>query len=266
MLKTKNLLLIAFAIFFTACSQYNKVLNKGTAEEKYKMATELYESKKFSKALRLFEIITPVYKGKPQMERIQFMVAQSYFNTKDFESASYYFGRFSENFPKSTKREEADFNAAKSGFLASPKYSVDQTLTLEALASFQKFINTYPTSKRLEASNKMVSELQQKLEKKSFMIAKQYYDIGYFKSAITAFDNLTSEYLGTIYREKAFFYKFKASYELGVNSTYAKKLTRLNAAQKAFEKLKRNYPSSEYLKESERMLKRINKEKAILTS
>lgn len=266
MLKLKNLIILFSLIAFVSCSQYNKVLNKGTVSEKYKMASELYEAKKFNKALRLFEMITPSFKGKPQMERIQFMVAQSYLNTKDYENAAYYFERFVANYPKSSKKEESVFNAAKCHFLASPKYSVDQTVTKQALVAFQKYINAYPDSERLPEANEMVKKLQYKLETKAFQIAKQYYEIGYYSSAITAFDNMTSEFFGTAYREEAFFYKFKAAYELGVRSTYRKKMARLDAAQKAYEKLKRNYPNSEYLKEADDLIKRIQEEKAILIS
>lgn len=266
MLKLKNFILLIFLVTLVSCGEYNRVLNKGSVSEKYKLATELYEAKKFSKALRLFEMITVSYKGKPQMERIQYMVARSYFNTGDYPNAAYYFQRFTLNYPKSSKREESEFIGAKCHYLASPKYSVDQTETKEALIAFQKFINRYPDSKYLPESNEMVSQLQYKLETKAFEIAKQYYEIGYFSSAVTAFDNMTSEYLGTVYREQAFYYKLKASYELAIRSTYQKKMMRLEAAEKAYQKLKRNYPESKYLKESDGLVKRIREEKAILIS
>ena len=70
------------------------------------MAVKMYESQKYSKALRLFEKITPSYRGKPQMERIQFMVSQSNFNEKNYLQAAYYFERFAKNYPKSSKKEE----------------------------------------------------------------------------------------------------------------------------------------------------------------
>lgn len=83
MQKNKNLacLFLLCAMLFS-CGEYQKVLNKGSEEEQYKMAVKLYESQKYTKALRLFEKVTPYYRGKPQMERIQFMVAQSNFNEK----------------------------------------------------------------------------------------------------------------------------------------------------------------------------------------
>ena len=261
MLKMRKFsLFVVLILLFTACGPFNKVLNKGTSEEKYKMANDLYDANKFSKALQLFEQIIPVYSGKPQLERIQFMTAQCFFNTKDYLNASYYFDRFSANYPKSTKKEEAEFFAAKSYFMQSPKYSVDQTDTNKALESFQKFINAYPDSDKLAESNKMVKELQHKLEKKSFEIAKQYYIIGQYEAAITSFDILMSEYLGTSFREEALYYKLKAAHDLAVNSTFHKKSARLLAAEKAYEKLKRNFPDSKYLKDSDKLLEEIKKQ------
>ena len=74
MFKMKNLIYITvIGLLFTSCSEYQKVLNKGTVEEQYVMANKQYEAKKYNKALSLFEKITPSYSGKPQMERIQFM-------------------------------------------------------------------------------------------------------------------------------------------------------------------------------------------------
>lgn len=267
MLELKKIILFLFVTHaLVSCSDYNKVLNKGTIAEKYSMATQLYDAKKFSKALRLFEMVVPSYKGKSQMERIQFMISQSYFNTEDYFNAAFYFERFAKNYPKSSKVEEAEFNAAKSYFLASPKYSLDQADTKKALVSFQEYIDAYPNSKRIAESNLMVSQLQYKLEKKAFEIAKQYYEIGYFNSAIVAFDNMISQYLGTSFREEALFYKFKSSYELGMRSTLRKKGDRLNSAIKAFEKLQRNYPNSDFLKESKKLLKQIKQEQKIVNS
>jgi outer membrane protein assembly factor BamD len=267
MLELKKIILFLFVTHaLLSCSDYSKVLNKGTVAEKYSMATQLYDAKKFDKALRLFEMVVPSYKGKPQMERIQFMISQSYFNTGDYFNAAFYFERFAKNYPKSSKLEEAEFNAAKSSFLASPKFSLDQTDTKKALVAFQEYIDAYPNSKRIAESNAMVSELQYKLEKKAFEISKQYYEIGYFNSAIVAFDSMISEYLGTSFREEALFYKFKSSYELGMRSTLRKKGDRLNSAIKAFEKLQRNYPNSDFLKESKKLLKQIKQEQKIVNS
>ncbi|GGH00289.1 outer membrane protein assembly factor BamD [Polaribacter pacificus] len=270
MFKLKNLLYIAtIGLVFSSCSHYQKVLNKGTVEEQYKMAEELYNAKKYSKALDLFVKVTPTYRSKPQMERIEFMIAQSNFNIKDYDLAGYYFERFAEGYPKSSKREEAAFLSAYSYMLAAPRYNLDQTETRRALNSFQSFIDAFPNSNRLDEANKYYKELRYKLEKKAFEIAKGYYttapsDPGNYKAAIIAFDNLLTEYLGSEFKEDALFYRLKAAHDLALKSVQRKKLDRIKEAILAYDKLKRNFPETKYLEESAKLLADLQKEQQTL--
>jgi outer membrane protein assembly factor BamD len=260
MQKIKNLAcLLMMTLVFFSCGQYQKVLNKGTTEEQYKMAVKMYESKKFSKALRLFEKITPAYRGKPQMERIQFMVAQANFNEKNYSISGYYFDRFVKNYPKSSKKEEAAFLSAYSYKLASPVFSLDPTDTNKALESFQSFINTYPDSEKITEANTHYKELRYKLQKKYFEIAKTYYrtaeyDLRNYKAAIQALDNLISDYLGSEFKEEALYYRLKAAHDFDLKSTDRRKLDRTKDAIEAYEKLKRNFPESQYMEDANKML------------
>lgn len=260
----RKLLILLVAISTVSCSQYQKVLNKGTVEDRYKMATELYDAKKYSKTIPLFEKITPSYRDKPQMERIQFMVADAHYQIKDYNLSSYYFDKFTKNYPKSSKKEEAAYYSALSYYKLSPRYSIDQKETNQAIEALQNFIVTYPSSEYVSEANKLIKELTVKLEKKSFEIAKQYYLIEDYKAAIAAFDNLMSDYLGTVYREEAMFLRFKASNDLALKSVITKKEERLNNAVKAHQKLKRNYPNSKFLEEADKLLDVINKEIELL--
>ncbi|TXD53049.1 MULTISPECIES: outer membrane protein assembly factor BamD [unclassified Polaribacter] len=266
MQKVKNLAcLLLFSILLFSCGEYQKVLNKGTIEDQYKMAVKLYETKKYGKALRLFEKITPAYRGKPQMERVQFMVAQSNFNEKNYTLAGYYYDRFIKNYPKSSKREEAAFLSAYSYKLASPVFSKDPTDTNKALEAFQSFINTYPDSEKIPEANEHYKELRYKLQKKYFEIAKVYYTTaGYdkrnYNAAIQAFDNLLSDYLGSEFKEEALYYRFKAAYDYEIKSTDRRKTERIKIAMEAYDKLKRNFPESEYMEECDEMFATLQKE------
>jgi outer membrane protein assembly factor BamD len=267
MQKIKNLAcLLVFSLLLFSCGEYQKVLNKGTVEDQYKMAVKMYESKKFGKALRLFEKVTPAYRGKPQMERIQFMVAQSNFNEKNYQMAGYYFDRFTKNYPKSSKIEEAAFLSAHSYKLASPVFSKDPTDTNKALESFQSFINTYPNSSKIDEANEHYKEIRYKLQKKYFEIAKTYYttadyDMRNYNATIQAFDNLISDYLGSEFKEEALYYRLKAGHDFVLKSTDRRKPERIKDAIEAYEKLKRNYPESKFMEDSNEMLATLNKEK-----
>ncbi|WP_298778591.1 outer membrane protein assembly factor BamD [uncultured Polaribacter sp.] len=258
--------LLLFSLLLTSCGEYQKVLNKGTIEEQYKMAVKMYESKEYSKALRLFEKITPSYRGKPQMERIQFMVGQSNFNEKNYSIAGYYFDRFTNNYPKSSKKAEAAFLSAYSYKLASPVFSKDPTDTKKALEAFQNFINNYPDSDKIVEANKHYKELNYKLQKKSFEIAKTYYttadyDLRNYKAAIQAFDNLLSDHLGSYFKEEALYYRLKSAHDFVLKSTDRRKPERISDAIEAYEKLKRNFPETKYKKDSDKMLAKMQSEK-----
>ena len=200
------------------------------------------------------------------MERIQFMVAQSNFNEKNYSLSGYYFDRFTKNYPKSSKREEAAFLSAYSYKLASPVFSKDPTDTNKALEAYQTFINAYPDSDKIEEANQHYKELRYKLQKKYFEIAKVYYttadyDLRNYKAAIQAFDNLLGDYLGSEFKEEALYYRLKAAHDFVLKSTDRRKPERIKDAIEAYEKLKRNYPESKYMEDSNEMLATLQSEK-----
>ncbi|MDY7395477.1 outer membrane protein assembly factor BamD [Aureibaculum sp. 2210JD6-5] len=261
MFRIKQLgLLVVIGLTFSACSEYQKVLNKGTTEDQYKMATQLFEEGKYNKSINLFEKVIPKYGAKPQMERIQYMVGEANFKTKSYDLAAYYFERFIGNYPQSSKIEDATFLAAQSYYLSSPKASRDQANTHKALTALQNFIDKFPQSDKIEEANKYYDELSKRLEKKQFDIAKQYYITEKYNAAITAFDIFIEDNFGTDYKEEALAYKFLAAYELGMNSIITKKEQRLENAIASYNRLEKNFPESERLKDFSSKLKDLNKE------
>ena len=80
----KFLVFITFVLLFSSCSEYQKALKSEDIAIKYDMAEKMYEAKKYSKAIRLFEQIAPAYKGKPSAEKMFYMYAQSLYNTKQY--------------------------------------------------------------------------------------------------------------------------------------------------------------------------------------
>ncbi len=248
MIKNKFYIFVlgAITLALSSCGEYQKVLSKGTPQQQYKMATNLYDTQKYNKAIRLFEKMAPFYKGKPQMERIRYMASQSYFNTKQYTLSAYHFDKFAKNYPKSSKAEEALFLAAYSNYLMSPVYSLDQEDTKKAITQMQRFISRYPDSHRIKEANKCIAELTTKLEKKAFEVAKLYYYTEDYIAAVASFDYFLKEYLGSSYKEKAMYYKCKSGYELGMKSIFSKKKTRIDNAISYCKRFMKIFPKSTY--------------------
>lgn len=255
---------LLIVVVFASCSPYQKALKSDDVAVKYAVATEMYEAGKYTKAIRLFEQIAPSYRGKPQAEKLFYMFAQSYYKTKQHYLSGYQFESFASSYPRSEKVEEASFLSAESYSKLSPRYSLEQGDTYKAIDKLQRFIDTYPNSEYLPQANEIMKTLREKLEKKAFEIAKQYHTTGEwtrdYNAAIKAMDNFIIDYPGTPYKEAALYYKFDSAYLLAINSVENKKKERLQLAKSNYDNLIKFAPSTEYKKEVDQKLERINQE------
>ncbi|WP_037373789.1 outer membrane protein assembly factor BamD [Salinimicrobium xinjiangense] len=260
----KVILLLSVILLFTSCGDYQKLLKSkdtglkySTAENLYNEAKEEDSRRKYRKALRLFEQLVPEYRGKPQGQKLMFLFADTYYELNDYYLAGYQFERFVETYPESEKIEEAAFKGAKSYYFLSPPYYLDQTETQQGITKLQGFINRFPESDKMEEANNLITELRIKLERKAYEIAKQYHHTESYTAAITAFDNFISEYPGSPFREKAFYYKFESAYLYAINSYAYAMPARLEAARDYYEDYKRYYPEGEFIDLAEAAIKDI---------
>lgn len=257
MKKIISVLLLVF--LFGSCSEYQKALKTEDVAVKFEMATKLYDSGKYSNAIRLFEQIAPAYRGKPQAEKLFYMFAQSYYKTKQYYLSGYQFESFTSGYPKSEKSEEAAFLGAKSFSMLSPVYSLDQVDTFKAIEKLQVFIDTYSNSQYLAEANKSLKVLNDKIEKKVFENAKGYNTIMDYKSAMVSLDNFINDYPGTAFKEDALYYKFDSAYELGINSVPAKMQERLITAKTAYSNLIRFKADTKFKNKADQMSAEIDK-------
>ena len=256
-MRTLAYILLVF-ISLSSCSEYQKVLKNEDIAPKFKMGEALYDEGKFDKANRLFAQIVPNYRGKPQAEKLMYLYSNSFYKMKDFYVAGYQFERFATSYPNSEKVEEASFLSAKSYYMLSPVYTKDQTETKEAIEKLQNFINLFPESQYLEEANKLVKELEFKLEQKAFSIAKQYNHISDYPASIKSFENFIFEFPGSSLREDAMFYKLDSSYKLAINSIEYKKEERLKDAKASSDAFKKSFVNSKYLEEVNKMVEDID--------
>jgi outer membrane protein assembly factor BamD len=256
----KILYILLVVVLFSSCGEYQKALKSEDVAVKFEMATKLYESGKYGKAIRLFEEIAPAYRGKPQAEKMFYMFSQSYYKSRQYYLAGYQFESFASSYPKSEKIEEASYLGAKSYSMLSPSYSLDQADTHKAISKLQDFIDAYPNSTYLAEANVSLKKLTDKIEKKVFENAKQYNTIYDYKSAIVALDNFISDYPGTVFKEDALFYKLDSSYKLAINSIPNKMEERLKISKTAYDILIKSKPETKYKVKAAVMLARIDKD------
>ena len=125
----KIISVLLVVLFFYSCGEYQTALKKEDPAVKFAVATKLYDARKYTKAIRLFEQLAPAYRGKPSGEKLFYMYSMACYKTKQYILAGYQFDSFISGYPKSEKAEECAYLGANSYSKLSPVYSLDQTET-----------------------------------------------------------------------------------------------------------------------------------------
>jgi outer membrane protein assembly factor BamD len=267
MFKNKlNIFLSVFLIVliaFTSCkSKFEKLRASNDTAKKYREAVRLYEKKDYSKALGLFDDLVTKYRGTAEAEDLSYYFAYTHYKLRDNTTARYHFKTFADTYASSPKAEECRFMAAYCFYLESPIYSLDQENTIKAIEALQLFINLHPKGERVAEASKLISNLREKLETKSYANSRLFLDIGDYKSAVIAFRNSAREFPDTKYAEEMEFLTVKSQALYAGASFEVKQEGRYNEAIQLYAEFIQNYPSSKYLKEAEAIKK--SSEKAII--
>lgn len=237
-------LLIGILFVMSACNGPQKVLKSGNNEMKYETGVDLYEKGDYNKALQFFDILRAVYRGTEKGEKLTYYSANCYFQMRDYQIASYYYGQYVQMYPRGKHAEESAFLTAYCSFLESPRSSLDQTNTYKGLRELQTFIDMYPASPKVAEANKLMDELRYKLEIKSYRIAVLYFRMQDFQAAITSFENLMENYPDTEFKEEVLFSITEAYFSYAEKSVRSKKEERYEKTVEAYNNLKYMYPES----------------------
>jgi outer membrane protein assembly factor BamD len=241
-------ILIVLLLAFGSCkSKFEKLKASNDYAKKYKEAIRLYNKKNYSKALELFDVLVARYRGQEQAEDLYYYYAYTNYRLHDYTSARYHFKSFADTYPNSTRSEECRFMAAYCYYLDSPIFSLDQSNTLSAIDALQLFINLYPKSERVAEAGKLIQNLRDKLEEKSYANSKLYLTIGDYQAAVISFGNSLRDYPDTKYAEEMEYLTIKAQYLYSKKSAEFYQEDRFTLAITDADQFRDKYPNSKYL-------------------
>lgn len=240
-------------IVLSSCSKYQKLLKSDDNELKFEKAIEYYEVGQYGKSIGLLTDIIPAYRGTSRAETLNYYYAMAHYKQRDYTLASHYLRSFATAFPNSEHVEEFLFLSAYSKYLESPRPSLDQTFTMEAISELQSFINRFPTSERVIVANGLIDELRFKLETKRFEKAVMYMRISDYTAAYTTFENLLRDFPDTDYREEALFNIILAHYEYASQSVAMRQVERFEEVVRNYQRLSRLFPDSQYMQSATSM-------------
>ncbi|WP_236675831.1 outer membrane protein assembly factor BamD [Chryseolinea lacunae] len=240
-------------IIAVSCSKFRKIEKSQDWRVKYDAALSYYNKKDYYKASVLFEQIIPIVRGLPEGEKVQFYLAYCQFYDKLYLLSSEQFKTFYETYGRSSMAEEARYMYAYSMYASSPNSNLDQSSSEDAMAAMQQFLNRYPQSQFRDKAVEVIFTTQEKLEKKGFDNAYQYYRMRSYKAAIVALNNFKDNFPDSKYLERTYYLVISSEYKLAEQSIYSKQLDRYKGVVEHYKEFVDRYPGSTYLEDAERM-------------
>ncbi len=250
---------VGIVILLGGCGEYEKLLKSRDYQKKYETGIKLFEEEEFVKAGTLFDQVANIYRGTTKADTVKYYQAKSYYGQRDYMMAGHYFGELSATYANSVYLEEADFMIAYCYYKQSPRPELDQDNTFRTITAMQMFMVKYPNSDKVKQCKEIIVEMSDKLVEKSYISAKLYYDLGYYKSAILALRNSLIDYPETNFREELMFLILKSSYLLADKSIPSKQKERYQAAIDEYYSFIGEFPEGTHSREAKRIYETSNK-------
>lgn len=250
-------LLLLIPVLLSSCGEYNKILKSTDYELKYSYAKKYFNAKQYSKAATLLDELVPIFKGTAYAEESLYLLAQSYYGQKDYQTASQYFNTYYSTYPKGEYNELARFYSGYGLYLDSPDPRLDQSQTYEAINQLQLYLEYYPQSERAKQAQDIMFEMQEKLAEKELLATQLYFNLGtyfgnnYQASVITA-QNALKNFPYSALREEFMYYIIRSKYELAQVSVEEKLQGRYRDIVDEYYTYINEYPNGKYLKQVEK--------------
>jgi len=176
-----------------------------------------------------------------------YYIAYSHYGQNDYLIASALFKNYYTFFPNTDRSTECHYMSAYCNYLASPKVSLDQTVTYKAIESFQLFVNAHPKSDSVQAANRMIDLMRRKLEYKALSAADLYYKTRNYQAAAIAYTNLLNDFPDIPQAEYINFLVLQSYFEFAEQSIVCKQSDRYGQAISTYGKFKEMHPESNLL-------------------
>jgi outer membrane protein assembly factor BamD len=241
--------ILSIALF--SCNKFSKIEKSKDIEYKLKKADEYYAKKNYKNARVLYEQLFSALKGTDKFDDLYYKYAYCYYYDKDYMNAENLFKGYLEVFPNSVHAEEVDYMRAYSFYKQSPKLELEQVNTLKAINMMQTFINQHIGSPRVKDANAIIDEGRAKLEQKDAREAQLYYNLGQFRAAGIAYNNLLNGYPESTKGEDYKLMVVKSYYKFAKLSVAEKQIERFEKVTTEYQDFADRFPESGLLKEAE---------------
>lgn len=234
-------------ILLLGCDPYRKLARSKNLADRDSAAFGYFRKKQYESASQLMEELVSLYRGNIRAAEVLYHLALARMYMKDYYAAERYFGQLADEYPLSPRAQEALFMQAKMNYQLSADYDFDQRETRRAIDKLQVYLTLYPEGIHAAEAEKMLGELERKLELKAFHAAETFYRIGRYRAAVVLYGDFLTHATQPDLREEAAFKRAMAAFLMAERSIQEKQLPRFSEAESFYHTFAKDYPESRFL-------------------
>jgi outer membrane protein assembly factor BamD len=199
MRRTRNLLVIFFAAAFLVSSCSEKLARQTglTDSDLFSRGQQQMTKKKYGDAIEHFRVLLERFPTSPLAPRAQLALADAHMENRDHVEAEVAFDDFLRLYPAS---DNVPYALMRKGDLLSREVSKpgrDQRKTVEAIRTYQLFLEKTPSGPDAATATKRLSELRNRLAEHEILVVSHYLTRGKYDSAEARARRAVSDYSDT---------------------------------------------------------------------
>jgi outer membrane protein assembly factor BamD len=214
----------------------------------YLWSLERIENGKCLHASETLRLLSLEQAGVPYVDSIIYHLARAYACLNDYALAQLEYERVVNSYPTSALVDDAAFGLAYAQFKQAPgNPGLDQKEAERAVRSLEDFIAIYPLSDRRDDALELLTEMKNRLAKKSYDTGRLYLKLRADSSAMIYFQQLWDEYTDSPFAARA----------LWLLAEKERHRQNYPGAVQRYEQLIGVYPDAIEVKQAKMMLERI---------
>ena len=261
MMRSRHFFLVILAVVSMASckSQYEIMLNSNDADAKYDAAFAYFNEGRYSKAASLFESLSVLTNGTERDDTVRYYWGLSNYRFRDYYTAETNFTQFIESFPRSPFTSDARYLRIDCLYRSTLRYELDQTPTYTAINAISEYMLEFPDTPHMQECKDMLTDLNERLDKKAYEAAKLYYKMEDYLASRVALRNVLKDDADNVYREDVLYYIAMSSYKYAYMSVPAKQKERYLVFIDDYLNFVGEIPDSHYKKELDSVYRKAQK-------
>jgi len=199
---------LALSMTLSGCSLFSwmqdKSMTRATPQGLYQQGSELYQKKKYEKAITIFQRVKDEYPLEDIAVLAEIGIADAHFSDEAYTEAYLAYDEFVNRHPTDQNVPYALYQMGMSRYKLTDTIDRDQTETWKAKADFERLISRYPKSPFAVMAEKMLQEVKTKLAENEFYVGEFYFKSKKYKAALKRFEVIARDFpnIGLDYKVK----------------------------------------------------------------